>query len=186
MTERHPQWFVAQAVRNREIAASLSVVRHGFEAYVPIIHKQRKIGRVLVDVDAPRFGTYIFVRFDRFQDPWPNLCREPPHWRRYFDRVLCDLNGLPSPVPDIVMEAIRAYEPPRQEAKMPHVYTPGERVTCWIAGVRKEAVFVGYQGHRKFVRTWIFGSEHTAEVKEAELEPLDLDSCSPLTTNAAQ
>lgn len=169
------RWHVAQAVRNREIAASLSVVAYGLEAYVPVIQRQRKIGRKLLEVSAPRFGTYIFVRFDAWEDPWPRLVSEHIDRRKYFERVLCSAGGMPLPVPDEAMEAIRNYQPPKQEEAEPYVYTPGERVTCYIAGVRKEAVFLKYQGNRRFVRTWLFGTEHVAEVREAELEPLDLD-----------
>lgn len=186
-TDRYPQWFVAQAVRNREIAAALSVVRLGFEAHVPIIRKQRKIGRILAEVDMPRFGTYIFVRFDAFLDDWGALWRKQRRIpeRRYFERVLCNAAGDPSPVPDAAMEAIRAYSPPKEETTMPHVYSPGERCSVYIAGQRMEAAFVKYQGNRQFVRTWILGAEHVTEVRAAELEPLDLDGGKPLAIQAS-
>lgn len=182
------QWFVAQAVRNREVAAALSVVRLGFQSYVPVIQRHRKIGRQLVEVSAPRFGTYIFVRFDREIDThWPDLWRKERRIpaQRYFERVLCDPDGRPSPVPDLAMDVIRAYQPPKTEEATPHIYRPGERVTCYIAGVRREAVFVEYCGQRPFIRTWIFGADRVTEVSLAELEPLDLDNSPALTTNSA-
>lgn len=179
------RWFVAQAVRNREIAASLSVVQYGFEAYLPVIQRQRKVGHQIVDVSAPRFGTYIFVRFDSWEDPWPRLVNEHFKQRKYFERVLCNVDGVPSPVPDRAMDAIRAYQPPMQETHMPHVYKPGERVTCFIAGVRREAVFVEYCGQRPFIRTWIFGADRVTEVSSAEMEPLDLDGGSALAIQAS-
>lgn len=171
------QWFVAQSVRNREIAAAVSAVAHGFEAYLPIIQRYRRIGRQLVEMSVPRFGTYLFVRFDRVDDPWPNLCREHGPNRAYFTNVLCNIDGLPSPVPDKAMEAIRAYQPAIiAKPNEPIVYREGQRVTWLKAGVRREAVFVEYfGGNRQKVRTWIFGSERIVEVTEAELEPLDLD-----------
>ena len=169
------RWFVGQAVRNREIAAAISVVQFGFEAYVPVAQRKRKIGRQLVEVSQPRFGTYIFVRFDREKDPWPEIVRHKPGQRDYFERVLCDVDGIPQAVPDMAMEAIRNYRPPIEETAVPTVYVPGQRVTCFVAGVRREAVFVEYCGSRPFIRTWIFGAERVTEVSTAELEPLDLD-----------
>ncbi len=170
-------WHVAQTVRNREIPASLSVIRLGFEAYVPILHKRRKVGRKFAIVPSPRFGTYIFVRFDRDNSIWGDLCREDAGHRKYFERILCDCTGRPALVPDIAMQAIRAYQPPiPQEIQMPHNYRPGERVICSIAGMRREAVFVEYCGTRPFIKTWIFGAERTTEVSTAELEPLELDN----------
>jgi len=168
-------WFVAQAVRNREIAASMSVVQHGFEAYVPIIQRWKRIGRVPVEVSVPRFGTYIFVRFDREHDEWPVLLRERTQ-KQYFTRVLCNSDGRPAPVPDQAMQAIRDYVPePIPQTTTPIIYKPGQRVTCTISGIRREAVFVEYCGKRPFIRTWIFGAERVTEVSSAELEPLDLD-----------
>lgn len=185
--DRTPHWFVAQAVSNRDIVpASLSVLRYGFEAYVPVIQRQKRIAGRIVDCAAPRFGTYIFVKFDRDLDPWPELCRGSDVRRAYFETVLCNGQGRPSPVPDAAMEAIRAYRPPSEEAEMPHVYQPGEEVICFVAGLRMQAVFVGYQGNRQFVKTWIFGRESTVEVKAAELEPLNLDNCSVLAAGACK
>ncbi len=181
------RWHVAQAVRNREIAASLSVAGFKFEAYVPMINKRRKVGHMVVVVPTPRFGTYIFLRFDRELDNWGALCRKEHRIarERYFERVLCDADGRPASVPDLVMDAIRAYQPPTpQEPAMPHVYRTGERVSCIIAGVRREAVFVEYCGTRPFIRTWIFGADRVTEVSSAELEPLDLDCDATLPVQA--
>lgn len=170
------QWFVAQAVRNREKIAALSVIQHGFEGYMPEIQRLRRVGRYQVETWEPRFGVYVFARFDREEDDWPKLLHERTQ-RRYFTRILLNADRKPSPVPDGVMEAIRAYKPPiARPLTEPVIYQPGERVTCIIAGVRREAVFVAYQGKRPFIRTWIFGAERVTEVSSAEIEPLDLDN----------
>lgn len=170
------QWFVCQAVHNREKVAALSVIQHGFEGYMPEIQRLRRVGRYQVETWEPRFGTYIFIRFDRDEDEWPKLLRQRG-CKKYFTRILVNAEGRPSPVPDAAIDAIRAYQPPiARPLTEPVVYRPGERVTCIIAGVRREAVFVEYCGKRPFIRTWIFGAERVTEVSSAEIEPLDLDN----------
>lgn len=181
------QWFVAQAVRNREIAASVAVVAYGFEAYLPVIQRYRRIGHKLIEVSAPRFGVYIFVRFDRDNDPWPNILRiGHGHFERDLRSILCNADGVPSPVPDKAMDAIRAYQPASIKQEEPIIYKTGQRVTWLKAGIRREAVFVEYcGGTRPMVRTWIFGAERIAEVCEAELEPLELDTSHDLDATCA-
>ena len=179
------RWHVAQAVRNRELAAALSVTQWGMNAYVPSIKRQCKRGFQIVEEVVPRFGVYVFVQFDRDVDPWGKLVSDHVSRRRYFERVLCNADGVPSAVPARAMDAIRAYVPPSEEALMPHVYQPGEAVLCFVAGIRMQAVFVGYQGNnRQFVRTWIFGRESIVEVSTAELEPLNLDNGMALAASA--
>lgn len=167
------QWFVADTVRNRQDEAALSVVALDLEAYIPAIERHRRIGHRTMPVDTPRFGTYIFVLFDRDADPWPDLLHQRP-FRQYFRRILSTVDGIPVPVPDRAMEAIRAYSPPAVASLEPVIYQPGQRVTCMVGGLRKEAVFVEYCGNRPMVRTWIFGAERVTEVCTAELEPLEL------------
>lgn len=176
------RWYVAQAVRNREMAAALSVAELGMNAYVPSIRRQCKRGRQIVEEAVSRFGVYVFVQFDRDSDPWGRLVNDHAKRRKYFERILCNIDGVPSAVPERAMDAIRDYSPPSEETLMPHVYRAGERVTCFIAGVRREAVFVEYCGSRPFIRTWIFGADRVTEVSSAELEPLILDSSMALAT----
>ncbi len=179
------RWHVAQAVRNREVAAALSVTEFGMKAYVPSTKRRCKRGFQIVEEAVPRFGTYVFLQFDREKDQWGKLVGDHATRRRYFERILCGSDGLPSVVPNQAIEAIRAYvPPPSREPLMPYVYSPGERITCFIAGVRREAVFVEYCGSRPFIRTWIFGAERVTEVSTSELEPLDLDVSQPLSLEA--
>lgn len=170
------RWYVAQAIRNKELAAAMSVTQHGFSAYVPILQRTRRIGRQITREGVPRFGVYVFVRFHRDLDDWGVLFRGLRE-RAYFRSVLCDVNNHPIPVPDKAMEAIRAFDPPIIPAAEPHRFQRGEACTITKAGIRRAAVFLRYQGDRQFVETHIFGSSKEVEIVDHTLvEPLDLDS----------
>jgi hypothetical protein len=171
------EWFVAQAVRNREIAAAVGVTQFGFEAYVPMMPVKRRRGRKLVEESAPRFGLYIFVRFDPDTDDWGVLTRREGH-HTGIARLLKNAGGEPQPVPDAVIDAIRAFTAADAAPQTgPMTYRPGQRVICTKAGVRMSAVFVGYCGNRQMIRMWLFGAERVSEVTEAELEPADEGDC---------
>ncbi len=169
-------WFVAQAVRRREFDAALSVQQHGFNAYVPGVNRQHRRAGVLVNVEVPRFGCYVFVEFDPEVDHhWPDLCRELPFRRRYFERVLCFASGRPKPVPTEAMDAIRAFQPYVETKVDPYVFKPGEAVLWTMAGVSRQAVFLRYEGNRQFVTTYVFGADRTTEVRNSDLEPMGLE-----------
>lgn len=160
------RWHVAQAVSNHwddAEKAAKSIVR---DVYTPMRPVTRKMGRKFVEMEVPRFEPYFFVRFGRFDD-WPTL----RHHRNFISRLLCDADGVPIPVPDEVIEAIRSFTFERPKIVEPHVYYPGERVTWTMAGTSRDAVFVGYVGNRTMVRTWIFGAERICEVRVSDLEP---------------
>ena len=175
-------WYVAQAVGGREVAASVAATALGFPSFLPLLPVYRRIGHRLVETSVPRFGVYLFLNFDREMDPWADLMRDNsthhPH-PKYFRRILCDADGIPVPVPEDAMDAVKAFKPPVQEIVARRRYQPGEKVICTIAGVRREAVFVSYCGSRPMVKTWIFGALRTTEVRAAELEPIDSEKCLP-------
>lgn len=167
------QWFVGETVRNREDEAALSVARYGLEAYVPFDRKYKRCGRRIMETQAPRFGVYIFLLFDRRTDPWPELIHGRSH-KEYFKRILSDADRNPIPVPTRAIDVIRAYSPPPMEAPQPIVFKPGQPVLCTISpGVTVQAVFVAYRGETPMVEVWIFGRKSTVPVSHAQLETLD-------------
>ncbi len=179
-------WFVCEATRKgltvpeggedteRQIIASVAAVAMGFEVHVPLMQRYRR-GRdgKPVEITVPRFGAYLFVKFDRDVAGWQDLMTERTHFQ-YFRRVLSNAEGRPVPVPDRAMDAIRAYRPPSLTAPETARYEPGQRVSCIMAGRRMDAVFVEYcGGNRPMIRTWIFGTERMLEVSSAQLEPAE-------------
>lgn len=166
-------WYVAETVRNRQDEAALSVAPLGMEAYVPAIVRVRKRGHHMVEEEEPRFGTYIFLRFDRMADPWPELIHGVSR-KKYFQRILSNSDGVPIPVPNRAMEAIMAWKPPRIGDPIPITYQPGQLIRWTVAGKSQEGVFVGYKGKRQYIRTWIMGAEHICEVRTSDLEPVEV------------
>lgn len=167
-------WHVVQIESGKAVTAGDFIEKAlEFELLVPLLRRRRHYrGRMVVD-DVPRYGVYILARFDAEQDPWGHLMHSKAR-RCGIVKVLCNAEMRPSPVPDAAVEAIRLYRPAEEEQTlMPHVFQPGEPCRRTIAGIKLHAVFVAYVGNRQFVRTWIFGSEHVAEVGSGEIEPID-------------
>lgn len=165
-------WFVVQTEQNRHVSSSVAIAERGFQAFVPMMQKRRYIAGRYCDITVPRFGTYMFAEFDRDVPGWQELCHGAAK-RAGIIRILCNAQMKPSPVPDAAISAIKAYVPPTAVDPEPYRYRPGQRCSVYVAGRRQDAIFLEYRGNRQFVATWIFGAEHTIEVKVADLEPLE-------------
>lgn len=196
------QWFVAEATRKGlqrltdgeglrdlpetkehragdlrlRVRAALCAACLGIEVYVPLKPYHRKImGGETIKTVVPRYGQYIFLFFDRDEPNWGELVRDESHLR-YFNRILCD-NGIPTPVPERAMNAIRKFRPkPEVEEAAPIVYQPGQTVAWFHEGKMMRGVFVDYVGNRSRIRTWIFGRETLTTISPSALEPLDIDT----------
>jgi hypothetical protein len=165
------RWHVVQAKRSCEVKASLVIVRSGFEAFLPVMQKQRRHNNQTETVSVPRFPTYLFARFDSVNDPWGLLTHDDGK-RAGVVRVLCDGFGNPRPVPDRAMEAMRAYtELPAEVTAMPHAYREGQSVLVYTAGVAQQAVFLSAGKQRARVKLWILGAQRETEVALSALEP---------------
>lgn len=153
----------------------MAVTLCGFQTYLPLIDRRRIIAGIRSTITVPRFGIYFFANFDQREPGWEQIVHGDCKRRGVVDVLRnCD---KPSPVPDEAIDAIKSYQPPiPDEIAEPYRYNPGEYCKVMIAGSSKPAVFVGYQGNRMFVRTWIFGAERVSEVTYAELEPLLIDN----------
>jgi hypothetical protein len=179
------RWHVVQIQPGYDKSAYDFMRALEFEPFIPMIARRRSVRGRIIDDEVSRFGCYIFGRFDAICDPWGHLSHSKAK-RSGIVRVLCNAEMKPSPVPDAAIEAIRAYRPILEEPRLTHIYQPGESCICYIAGIRKEAVFVKYEHNRQFVRTWMFGCEHLVEVRAAELEPLSLDNSTALAASAGK
>ena len=165
-------WNDADDDTRRQLRAAMFAASYGIEAYIPLQPAVRKIGHKSVEINVPRFGAYVFLRFDRDGDAWSAMLHPNAGGSR-FRRLICNSSGRPITVPERVIEAVRAYRPVPVTLPQDRRYQPGERVMLNLKGIRKEAVFVEYCGNRPKVRTWIFGVERIAEVATAEIEPIE-------------
>jgi transcriptional antiterminator RfaH len=98
------RWYVVHAQPNAETKAVRHLANQGFRPYLPRYRKSRRHARRIEQVAAPLFPRYLFVRLD--------LAAE--RWRAIRSTVgVADLVGhgeTPTPVPDGIIEAIKARE----------------------------------------------------------------------------
>jgi transcriptional antiterminator RfaH len=101
------RWYVVHAQPNAETKAVRHLENQGFRPYLPRYRKRRRHARRVEEVAAPLFPRYLFVRLD--------LAAE--RWRAIRSTVgVTDLvchGEAPAPVPDGIVEAIKASEDER-------------------------------------------------------------------------
>jgi hypothetical protein len=172
------RWYAITARRNCEAKASAEVVRHGFEAFVPVMQRPKRTGLKFELATVPRYAPYLFGRFDVRADPWGSLLHDGSARQRPIVKILSDAQGNPSPVPDEAMAAMRAYEPPVEEIAAPRVFAKGQSLTVYLApGVPMPGIFVGYEHGKPCVRVWIFGREQTTPVSLDAIEAQAVNEC---------
>jgi transcriptional antiterminator RfaH len=98
------RWYVVSTQPNAEAKAVRHLDQQGFRPYLPRRRKRRSHARRVDWVVAPLFPRYLFVRFDI----------ETTRWRAINSTVgvshLICTGGLPRPVPEGIVKAIRARE----------------------------------------------------------------------------
>lgn len=101
------RWYVVHTQPHAEAKALSHLRNQGFRPYLPRIAKRRRHARKVEEIAAPLFPRYLFVRLD--------LAAE--QWRAIRSTVgVADLvihGDAPAPVPNGVVEAIRAREDER-------------------------------------------------------------------------
>lgn len=118
------RWFAVQTHPRSEESALAHLKRQGFQAYLPRIWKERRHARRIERVRAPLFPRYLFV----------NLDLGSARWRAINSTIgvcaLVSLGEAPTPVPDAVLDSIRAREGEDGiVAIRSTLYAPGTRVT---------------------------------------------------------
>ena len=97
-------WYVVRTHAHSERKALEHLRRQGFTAYLPQYLKQRRHARKVEKVAAPLFPRYLFVSFDAARE----------RWRSILSTIgiadLINQGGTPLPVPDGVIDSIRARE----------------------------------------------------------------------------
>ena len=66
-------WYVVYTQPNCEAKAAFSIVRKGFEVYLPRYLAQRRHARRIEQVARPLFPRYLFVRIDPQRDRWRSV-----------------------------------------------------------------------------------------------------------------
>lgn len=98
------KWYVVSTQPQKEHRAHQHLLQQGFAVYLPQLRKRRSHARRIDWVRAPLFPRYLFVGFDA----------EVTRWRAIqstfgVSHLVCS-GGLPLPVPDGIVESIRARE----------------------------------------------------------------------------
>jgi transcriptional antiterminator RfaH len=119
------RWYVVHAQPNAEAKALSHLRNQGFRPYLPRYAKRRRHARRSEEVPAPLFPRYLFVRLDLGAERWRAV------------RSTIGVAGLvshgetPAPVPDGIVEAIKAREDARGLVVLQPAFdlSNGDRVT---------------------------------------------------------
>lgn len=118
------RWYVAYTHAGAETVAEGHLTRQGFGAYVPRYLKERRHARRRDVIKAPLFPRYLFVELDVDRERWRSVNST------YGISYLVSMGRHPSPVPEGIVEEIRARENDDNvielSAKAP--FEPGETV----------------------------------------------------------
>ena len=99
-----PHWYVVHTQPNREGRADLNLRRQGFVTYLPRYARRRRHARRQEIVARPLFPRYLFVALDVARDRWRAV-----HSTFGVHRLVL-AGEEPLPVPDGIVDAIRARE----------------------------------------------------------------------------
>ncbi len=166
-----PLWYVAHLKPRQEarVVFHLGMRAEGVEHYIPRIETVRgRWGKRLAAVE-PMFPNYMFIRMNDS----PEIL-DAVRWTPGVRRLLGD-GGLPLPVPDELVEAIRSRADRLGVVRVGRNWYPGReiRVLCGPLG-DMEGVFERHTSRAGRVRVLlrILGFHTPVEVDEADLEAL--------------
>jgi transcription antitermination factor NusG len=130
--ESQPCWYAVYTSANHEKKAAGEISRRGFESFLPVYRASRRWSDRRVELELPLFQSYVFVRLalcDRLK-----VLQVPGVVR------LVGFGGLPAPLPDDQMQALRAGLNGRLRAE-PHPFLAvGRRVRL------RDGPLMGIQG----------------------------------------
>lgn len=164
-------WHAIITRPNREVSASVEIVAHGFEAYLPTMQRRLPLRAGGGLATVARFSGWAFARFDATLPGWEQIGRGVG--RTFCLKVKCDSAGIPIAMPERAIDAMRAYKPPAPDAIESVVtYAKGAPVMHYTAGVAQQAVFVRHLKQRAQVELWILGRPRTVTVALSALEEM--------------
>lgn len=106
-----PRWFVAETHPQAERWVARSLAEKGYEAYLPMIVRQRRdsvVRTMMHTVHVPMFGNYLFFRIDADNDPWT-----PVRYCEGVKQVFMTQSQRPIPVPIGFVERLIETAPER-------------------------------------------------------------------------
>ena len=98
------RWYVARTKARSELRAVGHLQRQGFEVYLPEYGRLRRHARYTCVVRSPLFPRYLFLHMDLPSSRWQAISSTVG-----VHALLCH-GGLPVPVPEGVVEELRARE----------------------------------------------------------------------------
>ena len=98
-----PRWFAVQTRRGHEAKARFHLHNQGYETFLPLFPKTRRHARRQETVLAAFFPGYLFTCLDIRQTRW-----RPINGTFGVSRLVMETETRPKPVPDGVVEALRA------------------------------------------------------------------------------
>lgn len=128
-----PKFYCVRTGYNAEIIADIELRLKGYEVLNPSIWKpetkpRRDANGVVRPGRPPRieplFKRYIFCRFDRDVDPWQEIRR-----LRGVDELFSSERQVPTPIPDAVIDRLRAMLSPNL-----CLYPPSHHAPCLAVG----------------------------------------------------
>lgn len=168
MTQK--RWYLVYAKPRQEQAAQENLVRQGYRTYLPLLRvPRRRLGRRVIRVEA-MFPRYLFIHLDTVTDNWA------PIRSTVGVSKLVRFGGEPAPVPDKLIEALRARENKQGVQDVPlHSYQRGQKVRI------EEGPFMGYEGiflaktgeERVLVLLDVVGKQAKARVDIESLGPVE-------------
>lgn len=115
--------FVVRTGAGREISTSVEITaKTGFSVFMPVRRVTISHARKKTSVSHPLFPNYLFVSFIEAEKRYGAIrhLRGKPH-------LLCDIDGIPMPVPEAVISDLRRGELEYQQQS-------GEVRTGWAPG----------------------------------------------------
>ena len=119
------RWYVARTQPNAELRACRHLQRQGFDTYMPCYLKRRRHARMTrcsTSLADPLFPGYVFVRFDPDAARWRAI-----HSTVGISHLVCQ-GERPAPVPEGVVEDIRAAEDEAGMVPLNEAPVRGDRV----------------------------------------------------------
>jgi transcriptional antiterminator RfaH len=98
------RWYVVRTKARSETRAEAHLLRQGFEAYLPRYGRQRRHARRREVVRSPLFPRYLFLQMDLSKGRWHRVNSTVG-----VHGLVCH-GELPAPVPEGVVEGLRARE----------------------------------------------------------------------------
>lgn len=161
-------WYVVNTQPQKESFALENLKSQGYEVYLPVFLKTRKHARKVETVKIPLFPRYAFVHIDLASQSWRSI-----NGTRGVVGVLTQ-NGVPSPVADHIIEALKRHENPEGCVSLHalEVFHVGEKVTLGAGPLKgQEATVVSLSDNERVqILLHFLGRETTTTVSTAMLQ----------------